>query len=252
MQLSIDVLPAPFGPMMARISPFRMSKDTSVNAFTPPKRSDTSSTARSTSPFVSTGWSGALIAAPPPSSSAGAEGGEPRTPGRERRLFRRGVLGSRFARPRMTAVGQTSLRGLQHRRRRLDRVGLPVHDLHARRDDALAAVLEGDLGRYVGLGRAVVEGLDQRRVALGDEAAADFLGARELAVVGVELLVQDKEAFHLRAAHARLACKRPVHLVDVLLDHVVDERMAGELLVGAVGDAVALGPVDDGDEVDVD
>ena len=36
MTLSIDVLPAPFGPMMARISPLRMSKETSLTAFTPP------------------------------------------------------------------------------------------------------------------------------------------------------------------------------------------------------------------------
>ena len=36
MTLSIEVLPAPFGPMMARISPLRMSNETSVIAFTPP------------------------------------------------------------------------------------------------------------------------------------------------------------------------------------------------------------------------
>src|SRR5918993_3190882 len=129
MQLSIEVFPAPFGPMMARISPFRMSNDTSVSAFTPPKASDTFSTASSTSPLVTTGESGALI----------------RT--RSRRLLQR---------------------------RRLDRIGLHVADLDARRDDALAAVLERDLGADVALGGAVVERLDERVVALGDEAAADF------------------------------------------------------------------------------
>ena len=36
MQFSIDDLPAPLGPMMARISPFMMSKLMSVSAFTPP------------------------------------------------------------------------------------------------------------------------------------------------------------------------------------------------------------------------
>ena len=36
MTLSIEVLPAPFGPMMARISPLRMSNDTPLTAFTPP------------------------------------------------------------------------------------------------------------------------------------------------------------------------------------------------------------------------
>ena len=50
MTLSIEVLPAPFGPMMARISPLRMSNETSVIACTPPNESETFSTARSTSP----------------------------------------------------------------------------------------------------------------------------------------------------------------------------------------------------------
>ena len=35
-------------------------------------------------------------------------------------------------------------------------------------------------------------------------------------------------------------------------DHVVDQRMAGELLIGAVDDVVALGPVADRGEIDVD
>ena len=37
--------------------------------------------------------------------------------------------------------------------------------------------------------------------AVSDEAAADFLGARELTVVGIEFLVQDQEALDLRARH---------------------------------------------------
>ena len=36
MQFSIDDLPAPLGPMMARISPLAMSKLMSLSAFTPP------------------------------------------------------------------------------------------------------------------------------------------------------------------------------------------------------------------------
>ena len=81
MQFSIEVLPAPFGPMMARISPLRMSNDTSVSAFTPPKPSDTFSTASSTSPLVTTGESGALMASLLTSLPAG-EGqgwGQPRS-----------------------------------------------------------------------------------------------------------------------------------------------------------------------------
>ena len=44
MTFSIDDLPAPFGPMMARISPLRMSKLTLVSARTPPNRSEMPST----------------------------------------------------------------------------------------------------------------------------------------------------------------------------------------------------------------
>src|SRR5438132_749355 len=41
MQLTIEVLPAPFGPMMENSSPSFTPKETSVSARTPPKRSDT-------------------------------------------------------------------------------------------------------------------------------------------------------------------------------------------------------------------
>ena len=50
MTLSIEVLPAPFGPMMARISPFLTSKEMSVIAFTPPKDSETFLTSISNPP----------------------------------------------------------------------------------------------------------------------------------------------------------------------------------------------------------
>src|SRR5215468_10338574 len=46
MTLSIEVLPAPFGPMMARISPPAMSNETPVNALTPPNDNETRSTER--------------------------------------------------------------------------------------------------------------------------------------------------------------------------------------------------------------
>src|SRR5215210_7920892 len=64
MTLSIEVLPAPFGPMIARISPLRMSNDTSVIALTPPKASDTFSTARIVSPAATSAPVGDLIGTP--------------------------------------------------------------------------------------------------------------------------------------------------------------------------------------------
>src|SRR5678816_2768901 len=50
MQLSIELLPAPFGPMIARISCSRTSKEMSESAFTPPKRRLMFCTSRTTSP----------------------------------------------------------------------------------------------------------------------------------------------------------------------------------------------------------
>ena len=119
-------------------------------------------------------------------------------------------------------------------------------------EHALAAVLERHLGRDVGLAGAPVECVDQGRVALGDEAAAHLLGAGDLAVVGIELLVQDEKAPDLRTRHRLLLGERAVHLRHVLRQHVVDLRVAGQFLVRAVDDIVALRPIADGGEVDVE
>src|SRR5215471_11097755 len=51
MTLSIELFPAPFGPMMARISCSRTSKLMAVSALTPPKESDTRSSLSTTSPI---------------------------------------------------------------------------------------------------------------------------------------------------------------------------------------------------------
>ncbi len=64
--------------------------------------------------------------------------------------------------------------------------------------------------------------------------------------------MQDEEAPDLGARHHLLGRKRAVHLGDVLRQHVVDQRMAGQFLVGAVNDGIALGPVADGRKVDIE
>ena len=64
MTLSIEVLPAPFGPMMARTSPFLMSNDTSRIARTPPNDSDTFSIERMISPAAMSLAAGALMSRP--------------------------------------------------------------------------------------------------------------------------------------------------------------------------------------------
>src|SRR5690348_1705890 len=52
MTLRRDDFPAPFGPMMARISCSRTSKDTACSATTPPKESEMPSTSRIGPPTV--------------------------------------------------------------------------------------------------------------------------------------------------------------------------------------------------------
>src|SRR5690349_11877510 len=127
MTLSIDVLPAPFGPMIARISPLRMSKETLLTALTPPNESETFSTARSTSPTATSGPPTALMAV-----TRALEIAE-RTPRRSCRLLQRG--------------------GRAH--------GRHIADLHARLDHTFASVLERNLGGDVGFLRAVIERRDQ-------------------------------------------------------------------------------------------
>src|SRR5579885_1058784 len=205
MILSIDVLPAPFGPMIARISPLRISNETSLTALTPPKDSDTFSTESSTSPTATSGPLGALMR-------------------------------------RLRASYPCSCRLPHCWRRRLD---LHIADFDPRLDHPFATILEGDLGGDVGFRRAAVQRLDQGRVALGDEAAADLLRTCKLAVVSVEFLVQDEETLDLCAHHHLVGGQRLVHFRDVLLDHVVDERMLRELLIGGVHNVIAFGPATD-------
>ena len=169
MTFSIDVLPAPLGPMMARISPLRMSKDTSRSAFTPPNDSDTFSTDSSTSPAA---------AAP---------------------CRRRPVL----ARRRPSFGGLPQRLGARAR----DRSSCRRSRRRPRSTPLRPSSNVTSVATWHSLG-AVVERRDQRRVALGDERAAHLLRAGQLAVVGIELLVQDQEAPDLRGRHLRLVGQR--------------------------------------------
>src|SRR6185369_8859330 len=60
------------------------------------------------------------------------------------------------------------------------------------------AVLVGHLGGDLGFGGAAVECFDHRSVLLGNDAPAQFPGARDLGVVGIEILGEQQEAPHAR------------------------------------------------------
>src|SRR3954449_13607913 len=130
----MDVLPAPFGPMMARISPLRISNETPVIAFTPPKESDTFSMESSSSSVTASCALGALMIEARARSGCFPHAG--------------------------------SGRGMRRKLAYLD----------ARGQGTLAPVLEGDLGRDVGLVRSLIKRGHQRRIALGDKAAPHLLG----------------------------------------------------------------------------
>src|SRR5262245_37872338 len=232
MTLSIEVLPAPFGPIMARISPLRMSNETPATALTPPKASDTFSTASSTLPATMSCSLGALM---------------PRLREYDDATRAAGSLCSlshgERERTEVAARSCCFLHRWHHR--------LHVADFDACGEHALAAVLERHLGGNVGLACTAIERRDQRRITLGDETAADLLRARDLAVVGVEFFMQNEKTPNLRPRHGLLLRQRAVHLLYMLREHVVDARMPGQLLVGAIDDIVALGPVSDRGEVDV-
>src|SRR5215510_11424235 len=203
MTFSIELLPAPFGPMIARISCSRTSNETSWSAFTPPNESETPSTTSNGAP-----------------------------------MFRWCCIGWR-ERPSGCLL------------RRRGREYLRVDDLQRRRDRAGAAVLELHLRLDVALALAAVERVDQRRVPLADEAPPDLARAGDLAVVGVELLVQDEEAVDLGPGELRVGSEVGVHALDALAHEVGHCALPGEIGVAAVRQVAPLGPVAHRVEIDV-
>src|SRR5262249_40608148 len=85
-----------------------------------------------------------------------------------------------------------------------------------------------------------------------NEAAPNLLGTGQFAVVGIELLGQHEEAPDLSACQHLVDCKRAVHLRDMLRQHVGDAGMVRKLLIGAVRDGIALGPVANGRKIDIE
>src|SRR5882762_2672039 len=203
MTLSIEDLPAPFGPMMARISCSWTSKETPWSATTPPKASEMSSISRIGVPVF-------LLAAMSGERNSG------------------GFLGRGSAE------------------------GLRLHDLQVGRHRSGAAVLEAHL-RLDETARLVrVESVDQNRVLVCDVAASHLARARELAVVGLELLVQDEEAPDLRVGERGVLREVAVDLLHAFADEIEYRGLRGEVCVAGIRQVAPLGPVADRGHVDVD
>src|SRR5438105_6921370 len=115
-----------------------------------------------------------------------------------RPIARRTWLSARSA-PNRTLMPSTSSRGpaapaVTTRTSPRDR----LLDADVGPDGGRAAVLVGHLGFDLRPVARAVERLDQGLVLAGDVAATDLARARDLLVVGVELLVQDQEPPDLR------------------------------------------------------
>src|SRR5918997_4340530 len=111
-----------------------------------------------------------------------------------------------------------------------------VHGLDGERHVALdpRSVLVGDRRADGHVAAVAVERRDDGRIALADHAAPHLARARQLLVVGVELLVQEHEALHADALR-----QIPVRARYVLCDQLVDLRFLCEVRVGGEAERTA-------------
>src|SRR5882724_12686370 len=143
----------------------------------------------------------------------------------------------------------TRLRGAPRcRGREASRFGDP----QVGRDLARAAVLVADLRLDVHAMAAVVQRRDERRVFFSDEPPPHLPCPGELLVIGVELLVQDQEAMHLRIGDFGLLREVGIHLLDAFAHQRAHCVVRGKIDIAGVREVALLGPVRHRLHVDVD
>src|SRR5262249_7785557 len=208
MTFSSDVLPAPLGPMIARISPALISTLTSLSACTAPK-------ARA---ICCTCSKGALL-----SLGAGCD-----------------ALSASSA-TAISSLGDCYRCFWSH-----------VTDQQLCLERAAPSVLKDHLGLDCHAVIRAVQGLDERRIFLSHKATPDFAGTGQLAIIRVELFMEDEEAADLGPRHLRIVCQIDIHARNFPLDEIVDLWPSCEISIARIGQSTALGPVAHGPEVDVD
>src|SRR3990172_1505988 len=117
---------------------------------------------------------------------------------------------------------------------RRGREGPGVADLEVGRERAGAPVLVAYLRLDVHVFAAAVERLHQGGVLLGDEPPPHLARARELLVVGIEILVQDQETVDLGVGELGILGEVGVHPLDApahQLVHLVAQGEVGETRV---------------------
>src|SRR5437773_1171663 len=103
---------------------------------------------------------------------------------------------------------------------------LDVLDLDPRLDGGLPAVLVGDGRGQLDLVLARVERVDHRSVFLGDEAPPHLARARDLGVVGLQVLGEEEEALDARGLG-----QRRVPPGDLLADQLADLGLLAQVHV---------------------
>src|SRR5215831_7214256 len=208
MTFSRDVLPAPLGPMIARISPVLISTLTSLSACTAPK-------ARA---ICCTCSKGALLSLGPVCTCRSAASATA-----------------------ISSLGDGYWCLWSH-----------VTDQQLCLERAAPSVLKDHLGLDRHAVIRAIQGLDQRRILLSHKATPDFAGPSQLAIIRVELFMEDEEAADLGPRHLWIVRQTGIHARNFLLDELVDLRPRCQISIARVGQATALGPVAYRPEVDVD
>src|SRR6266571_1357915 len=208
MTFSSDVLPAPLGPMMARISPVLISTLTSLSACTAPKaRAICCACSKGAFPSLGAGCNCRSVTSATAVSSLGDC----------YRCFWSHVTNQQFCFER-----------------------------------AAPSVLKDHLGLDRHTVISAIQGLDERRILLRHKATPDFPGTGQLAIIRVELFMEDEEATDLGPRHLWIVRQTGIHARNFPLDEIVDLWSRGKISIARVSQATALGPVAHRPEVDVD
>ena len=83
-------------------------------------------------------------------------------------------------------------------------------------------------------------------------AAPQFAGAGQLAIIGIQLLVQDQKAADLGAGERHILGEVIIHLGDLAGDQLIYFATACQVGIVGESDTAFLGPIADRIEVDVD
>src|SRR5262249_45112750 len=102
-------------------------------------------------------------------------------------------------------------------------------------EHAAPSVLKDHLGLDRHAVIRAIQGLDERRILLCHKATPDFAGTGQLAIIRVELFMEDEEAADLGPCHLWIVRQTHIHARNFLLDEVVDLWPRCQISIARVG-----------------